>query len=183
MINIHDIPKPTFHLFRFFSQLGTKVLDRTPHSLFTRRDDDHIAGVIWNPNDSRRASQKARYHLELPHDGRTYVARTLLIDEAHANPYRAWELMGRERNPSRAQVELLREAARPACRYHALEKVGDRLCLDVELEKNGVQFIDLIPATDHSPEYHELDQAFYDNVSIASDLISQRPKLAGTEKT
>ena len=72
----------------------------------------------------------------------------------------------RERNPSREQVELLREAARPACGHHPLTKTADKHCLDVHLEKNGVQLIDLIPVTDHHAEYYELDQAFYDGLSI-----------------
>jgi hypothetical protein len=31
MINIHDIPKPTFNMFAFFAQLGETLLDRTPN--------------------------------------------------------------------------------------------------------------------------------------------------------
>lgn len=166
MINIHDIPKPTYHMFQFFSQLGTTVLSRTPNSLFTRRDDGHIVGVIWNPNDRSRVVQQQDYRLELPDDGKTYAARTLLVDETHANPYRAWELLGRERNPSRAHVELLREASRPACGYLALQQQDGRTCLDLSMEKNAVILVDLIPAEDHRGEYYELDQKFYDNLGI-----------------
>lgn len=166
MINIHDIPKPTYHMFNFFSQMGTIVLDRTPNSLFTRRKDGHLVGVLWNPNDRRRASQKTPFRLVLPGNGQPYVARTLLIDEHHANPYGAWEMMGRERNPNRADVELLREAARPLCRYRNFVDEGSQRVLDIELDKNGVMLVDLCPVTDHRSEYYELDQAFYDNLTI-----------------
>jgi len=161
MINIHDIPKPTYHMFHFFSQLGDVVLDRTPNSLFTRRDDGHIVGVLWNPNDRSRPDQKVQYVIDMPSVGSQYSVRTVLVDEVNANPYRAWSLMGRERNPSRAQVQKLREAAQPATRYQTF---AGRL--DLQLEKNAVMLVDLIPVTDHSGEYYRLDQGIYDNLSI-----------------
>jgi xylan 1,4-beta-xylosidase len=166
MINIHDIPKPTFNMFSFFSQLGTTVLSRTENSLFTRRDDGHIVGVIWNPNDSRRTTQDEEFKITLPSGNNFTTARTLLIDEDHANPYRAWELMGRERNPSRKDVELLREASRPLCRFEPLSKSETGLCLDVKLGKNAVQFIEFLDVEDHSSEYYCLDREAYSNFSI-----------------
>ncbi len=161
MINIHDIPKPTYHMFHFFSQLGEVLLDRTPNSLFTRRDDGHVVGVLWNPNDRSRDTQRMSYRLELPAGSKGYAARTLLVDEMNANPYRAWELMGRERNPSREQVEKLREASVPSCGYH---KCDGRL--ELQLDKNAVMLVELMPVHDHAGEYYELDQEFYDNLSI-----------------
>jgi len=166
MINIHDIPKPTYHLFRFFSQLGTQVVDRTPRSLFTRRDDGHLVGVMWNPNTRDRVSQQYKCRLVLPDDGSTYTARTLLVDETHANPYRTWQLLGRDRNPSRRQVALLKESARPACRYEAIEKRDGEASLEITLEKNACLLVDLIPVEDHTAEYYGLDQSLYDNLSI-----------------
>lgn len=168
MINIHDIPKPTYHMFHFFSQLGTTVLDRTDSSLFTRRDDNHVVGVLWNPNDGRRDAQRVDWRIELPGGGRQYTARTLLIDEHNANPYRAWEMLGRERNPSREQVELLREASRPTCRYHDPRGADGGIQLDLTLEKNAVLLVEFIPVEDHVPEYYELDQAFYSRLSIGA---------------
>lgn len=165
MINIHDIPKPTYHMFHFFSQLGTEILQRRPNSLFTRRDDNHIVGVLWNPNDNDREIQQVQYRIELAGDD-TYAARTLLVDETHANPYRAWELLGRERNPSREQVELLREASRPSCRYHSLDRQRDKPCLELTLDKNAVMLVDLMPVEDHAHEYYELDREFYENLSL-----------------
>lgn len=166
MINIHDIPKPTYHMFSFFSQLGTTVLDRSPNSLFTKRDDGHLVAVLWNPNDESRDSQELSVRIELPQDGVAYTARTLLVDETHANPYRTWELLGRERNPSREQVELLRESAKPECRYSSLTIENGTCQLDVTLDKNAVMLVDLIPVDDHTAEYLELDQDFYANLSI-----------------
>jgi xylan 1,4-beta-xylosidase len=169
MINIHDIPKPTYHLFHFFSQLGTTVLDRSPQSLFTARKDGHIVGVIWNPNDSRGETQERSWRVELPDDGKRYAARVLLVDETNANPYRTWELLGRERNPSREQVALLRESARPSCSYIVPETKDGRTALPLTLAKNAVMLIDLIPAEDHTSEYHELDSEFYDSLSLPQE--------------
>jgi xylan 1,4-beta-xylosidase len=166
MINIHDIPKPTFNMFAFFSQLGETLLDRTPNSLFTLRDDGHIVGVLWNPNNQQRASQDARFQITLPATGQPYTARTLLLDEQHANPYRAWEMLGRERNPSPADVELLREASRPLCRYEHVAQPDGSARLDLTLTKNAVQLVQFIPVEDHTPEYYSLDREFYANFSI-----------------
>ncbi|MDP6523324.1 MAG: xylan 1,4-beta-xylosidase [Kiritimatiellia bacterium] len=167
MINIHDIPKPTYHMFHFFSQLGVTVLDRTPNSLFTRRDDGHVVGVLWNPNDSSRDAQQVNYRIKLPDNDTPYTARTLLVDELNANPYRTWEMLGRERNPSREDVERLRESAQPTCHYHDLQRTETCLHLDLTLEKNAVVLVDLIPVEDHSGEYYELDQQFYSNLSLS----------------
>ena len=165
MINIHDIPKPTYTMFHFFSQLGKTVLDRTPNSLFTRRDDGHLVGVIWNPNDAARKSQQVNYRIQLPEDS-AYTVRTLLMDEIHANPYRTWELLGRERNPSRGQVELIRESSRPQCRYLEPGIIANKPMIDLTLDKNAVMLVDLIPVEDQSGAYYELDQNFYANLSL-----------------
>lgn len=157
MINIHDIPKPTYHLFHFFRQLGDHVLSRDDRHLFTRRADGHVVGVVWNPNDCARASQQQHYRLVLPQTAGTYTARILLVDEEHANPYRTWEMLGRERNPSRTQVELLRESARPFCRHQALTAEAGQLTLDLNLEKNAILLVDLIPVGSHPAKYHGLD--------------------------
>ena len=166
MINIHDIPKPTFNMFQFFSQLGDTVLDRTENSLFTRRDDGHIVGVLWNPNDAARESQDIAVRITLPPHNQAYTARTLLVDEEHANPYRAWDMRGRERNPSLRDVEFLREASRPLCRYEDVSQSDGSSRLDLSLGKNAVQFVEFIPVTDHTREYYQLDQHFYENFSI-----------------
>lgn len=167
MMNIHDIPKPTFHLFNFFSQLGTTVLDRSANSLFTRRDDGHLVGVLWNPNDKSRESQQRSVRIEIPKGDAAYAVRTLLVDETHANPYRTWKLLGRERNPSRKQVELLRESSSPACSWHNVTERDGVVSLDLLLEKNACILVDFIPTEDHSPEYYALDEDFYSNLSIS----------------
>lgn len=170
MINIHDIPKPTYTMFHFFSQLGTTVLDRSDSCLFTRRDDGHLVGVLWNPNDQSRASQRMDYRLSLVGaNSQPYAVRTLLVDEKNANPYRVWECLGRERNPSRAQVELLREASRPTCQYPELTVRDDGSELVITLEKNAVMLVDLTPVQDHAADYYELDAKFYDNLSIPTE--------------
>ncbi|MBI1337836.1 MAG: xylan 1,4-beta-xylosidase [Phycisphaera sp.] len=166
MVNIHDIPKPTYHLFSFFNQLGNKVLSRDDRYLFTRRDDGHTLGVLWNPNDNARPSQRVEYRITLPPDTGPCVARTMLVDEQHANPYRTWELLGRERNPSRAQVELLRESSRPVCSYTAPSTEAGRPHLDVTLDKNAIILVDFIPVEDQTHGYHGLDKARYESLSL-----------------
>lgn len=166
MINIHDIPKPTYHLFHFFGQLGTTVLDRTPRSLFTRRDDGHLVGVIWNPNDRSRSSQTEQYRVEVPGGSQRYAARCLLVDEENGNAYRTWELLGRQRFPRPAQVERIAEASRPACRYQTLDCGEEGAYLDLTLEKNAILLVELIPVEDHSDCYYELDADFYANLSL-----------------
>lgn len=166
LLNIHDIPKPTYHLFHFFSQLGEIILDRTDNSLFTRRDDGHIVGVIWNPNDSKRDSQELEVSIELPLEKIDYTVRTSLVDETNGNPCRSWEMLGRDRNPSPKDVELIRESSHPLCRFFDLEKGDNNQKINLSLAKNAVMLVDLIPVEDHSGEYYELDQDFLHNLSV-----------------
>ncbi len=111
---------------------------------------------------------KHNFRLELPADGRRTVARTLRVDETHANPYRVWELLGRERNPPLSQIALLRESAAPACRYLAPTTGEGPANLDLTLGKNACLLVDLIPVEDHTAEYYGLDRDFYDRLSIPS---------------
>jgi len=166
MTNIHDIPKPTYHMFHFFAQLGMTVLDRGRNWLFTRRDDGHVLGVLWNPNDCRRDTQRVEHRLELPAGARPYAARSLLVDEQNANPYRTLELLGRERNPSRETVERLREASRPLCHYHELSAQEGGASLELSLGKNAVMLVHLIAVEDHSSDYYELNQEFHEALSL-----------------
>jgi xylan 1,4-beta-xylosidase len=166
MINIHDIPKPTFTMFEFFSKLGKKVIDRTEKSLFTCRDDGHIVGVLWNPNDKKREKQNIEVNLKFKVDASKYTVRTLLIDETNGNAYRTWEMLGRERNPSREQVELIREASKPTVQYCNLQTESDGASLNLNLGKNAVIMVELIAIEDHSDKYYDLDKDFYNNLSV-----------------
>jgi xylan 1,4-beta-xylosidase len=134
--------------------------------LFTSREDGHLVGVLWNPNNKEVSDKQLSVKLELPGESADYTVRTLLVDETHANPYRVWEMLGRERNPSRAQVELLRESSVPSCSYHDLNKADGARVLDIALDKNAVMLVEMIPVDDHSQEYYKLDKEFYRNFSI-----------------
>jgi len=166
LVNIHDIPKPTYHMFCFFSQLGEEVLHRSEHCLFTKRADGHIVGVLWNPNDRARSSQELSFRLQLPMTGKEYMLRSLFIDEEHANPYRTWELLGRARNPSRSDMDLLRESAYPAVAYRKVDARSESALIDLTLQKNAVMLVDMIPVEEHIEAFYGLDRAHYAELSV-----------------
>lgn len=166
LINIHDIPKPTYHLFQFFSQLGHDELSRGADHLFTKRDDGHVVGVIWNPNDTSRDSQRQQYRIVLPDAAANYTARLLLVDEDNGNPYQTWQMLGRERHPARETVELIRESARPLCQYTTPVKRDGKTCIEASLDKNAIMLVDLIPIEDHTPQYHGLNKQAYQELSV-----------------
>ena len=95
-----------------------------------------------------------------------YVARCLVVDEERGNPYRAWRMMGRQRNPLPAKVELLREASRPECRFHPLTVGQSGPELEITLDRNAVVLVDMVPVEDEPIAYHGLDEAFYQDLRV-----------------
>ena len=164
LINLHDVPKPTFHLFEFFHELGDRLLSRTDRSIFTVRKDGHLVGVLWNPKTDGENDDRS-FRISVNGGIGPYISRMLTVDEEHGNPYRLWCMLGRERNPRPEQVARLQEASRPECRYGVAGRPG-QADLEVTLGRNAIMLVDLVPVEKEPVAYVGLDEKSYSSVSV-----------------
>jgi len=168
----HGVPKPTFHLFRFFRNLGDEVVFRTQNALVTRTGRG-LAVAAWNPVQTPGPSAEVPVTLELPWDGGTALVRRERVHDQAANPWGLWVSLGRPRFPDRATVELLHRAAVPAVEVHRVEpSSGGGLRVDLRLARNEVTFVEVLPFADESPTYWGLDDGQIDGYGPQRSLLA-----------
>jgi xylan 1,4-beta-xylosidase len=147
------IPKPTFHLFSFFSRLGNLRVSRDENHVATLRDDGSIAIVAWNAITDKAGATSKQIEIRLPWESGTALVRRTRIHEEQANPRAHWVTMGRPRFPGKADMEYLRQCARPATETNTIEPKGAVIELDVEMRANEVTLMEIRPFRDESGTY------------------------------
>jgi xylan 1,4-beta-xylosidase len=158
----HGIPKPTFHLFAFFSKLSGEVVHRDERCVAARRADGSLALVAWNPVLEVAERPPLELKIDLPWAGARALARRSRVHEGAGNPWGLWRAMGRPRFPDRSTVEFLRKAATPAVEACVLDPCGGVLPLLLKLERNEATLVEIAPFADESPSYLGLDDSLID---------------------
>lgn len=141
------IPKPTYWTFYFFRQLGTVALARGENYIITRDEEMNLCGVLYNPVPFEDESEiidenNLTFTFDLPLEAGEYTLITKLVDEEVCNPLKNWLDLGSPANPSKEQLELLRECARPqitTSRFN-LSQNTDSWELTVTLKKNALLY-------------------------------------------
>jgi xylan 1,4-beta-xylosidase len=155
------VPKPTYHLFAFFRQLGDELVLRTERTVVTRTPTG-LAAAAWNPVQSTDGGPSV-VTIELPWAGTGPVLiRRSRVHERAANPWAVWTQLGRPRFPDRATVEFLRLAAQPAVETQVLVPVNGVIRLELTLEKNEVTLVEAVAFEDESGSYWGLDDGLID---------------------
>jgi len=75
-----------------------------------------FAFTIWNPdNDGKGEKKEVTYTIHLPenYERQEYCNLVKIVDEEHGNPLKVWHDLGEPANPSKDEVSLLREVAKP----------------------------------------------------------------------
>ncbi len=158
----HGIRKPTYHLFSFFSRLGGTVLHRDDHCVATLANDGSIALVAWNPVQEQAERVPERITLDLPWTRGKALARRSRVHEEAGNPWGLWRKMGRPRYPDKRAIEFLMDSARPDVSVESLEPVSGTLHIELELRRNELTLVELLPFVDESPSYIGLDDSLID---------------------
>lgn len=142
------IPKPTFWTFVFYKKLDGLCIHRSEEGLFVKRDDGSYYGVVWNPDhDLQGTSLEVDYAIQLPADCKDteFCLIRQIVDEEHGNPLKTWHELGEPANPTREEVELLREMARPELVSEQIFVEDGCAKLHVCVKANGVQALELRP--------------------------------------
>jgi len=114
LLNMHGIPKPSFHAFRFLHELGHERVrikggGRTVEALaVSGRAATHV--LFWNYDVPRAPIKPALVRLAVLQADQPLTATIERVDEEHGNLEAAWRRMGRPHYLTKEQVERLEEA-------------------------------------------------------------------------
>jgi xylan 1,4-beta-xylosidase len=129
LMNVHGLPKPAYHAYRFLHGLGHERLAGEDGWLLSHHSDGRLAAVIWNYADGFSKTPNIAYTrdraqadaevgttatLDIELHGVTPGATFVLdiCDAQHGHALRAWERMGAPEPPTREQTAQLMTAAR-----------------------------------------------------------------------
>ena len=159
MLGLHQLRKPTWHLYSFLARLGHEVLALGPDHLVTRHDDGRISALLWQPlfgtdeGEYGAAPAQHRIRLSLP-VGTAPEAAVFRhrVNEHAGNAWTAWRELGRPAAPDARTMELLYDAAEPVVEHARADVADGRILLDVTLERHEISLVDVQPVT---PTIHE----------------------------
>lgn len=159
LIALNGIPKPTYHLFSFFSKMGDEQLYRDENMLVTRRKDGTIALIAWNPVNVKEPDTIKEFEVVLPYDQEYAFMKKQTVNEIYGNPLKTWIQMGRPRFPDKGMVATLKQAAQP---YLVTDRItADKGCLRIplSLSKNEITLVELSHCPDETDTYIGLDDS------------------------
>jgi xylan 1,4-beta-xylosidase len=150
LLNIHGIPKPSYHAFRFLHELGDERLPvkgggRTVEAMAVSGGPaTHV--LFWNYDIPRSPIQPARVRLAIAKADEPLRASIERVDEEHANLEAAWRRMGRPHYLGRDQVEQLERAAAVRAERLAVVRSGEEQVVEFTLPPWGVARVTLLSA-------------------------------------
>lgn len=112
LIATGHIHKAAYNDFALLHRLGTERLaEKSGPIIVTRRSDGTLAIALWNYAPPGNGGSVCSYRLSFKGLSGTHRAIIWTVDKHHGSPLAAWEAMGKPAFPSRAQQEILRQAA------------------------------------------------------------------------
>jgi xylan 1,4-beta-xylosidase len=136
------IPKPTYYTFTFFRSLGTNAIARDENFVITKDEDGKIKGVAWNPVEEEEASELS-LKLTIDLENGEYLLVTKLVDEQTCNPLKNWIDMGTPANPTKEQIEFLKECARPQVRTQRIAVTNNTADIELQLTSNALYYFEI----------------------------------------
>ena len=138
------IPKPTLWTFAFFEKLrelggGAEPAEKGDRCLLMKTAGGY-AGMAWQLCPEKAEERTAEFRLSMP--GRCCLT-TRTVDMENGNPLAAWHAMGQPASLSKAQADLLRQAAMPRVSVQALESEDGQVTVRIPMKDNAVVFFTL----------------------------------------
>jgi xylan 1,4-beta-xylosidase len=142
LLNIHGIPKPTYHAFALLHRVGTELLQveggHETVDAWVIRGPGNVTALFTNHALPRHPIGPVRVHLRLTGLPPPYEVSLERIDEDHANPRRLWQMMGAPEYLSRREVEWLQESSRLIREPLPWVRLGDGIEFTVLLTPHAV---------------------------------------------
>jgi xylan 1,4-beta-xylosidase len=145
LLNLHGIPKPTYHAFELLHALGTErlLVDGLHETVnaWVIRKGKALTVLLTNHQLPRHPIQTERVRFKLTNAPNPRSVSVERIDNAHANAKATWQEMGAPKYLSTAGVEHLQEASRMRQEPHQWEYEEQELLLDITLPPHAVAAI------------------------------------------
>ena len=144
LLNIHNIPKPSYRAFQQLAklvgqQLEATAQDASPYVDFgASKADGKVTVLLSNHNVLYGPNETASINVTVKGIKGAKAASVTRIDEAHANPKKAWVDMGSPTYPTAAQIGQLMKASEAADEPVALTQGADGVSFSLELPPEGV---------------------------------------------
>jgi xylan 1,4-beta-xylosidase len=137
------IPKAAYNDFALLHRLGTERLtESSGQVIVTRRTDGTLAIALWNYAPSGNEGARRTYRLLFKGLSGAHHAIIWAVDKQHGSALATWEAMGKPNFPSRAQQQILRQAAQlPPPTIKALP--ADNPALSLTLEAHALLLIEI----------------------------------------
>ena len=134
------IPKPTFWTFAYYKRLQEAATDcvyKGKNAVVVRTANGYRA-VLWNMSDD-----ETEIDVKLAADAKEYTVIRETVDEVTCNPVKVWHDLGEPKNPSDAQVEIIRKAAFPFTESDIAVRSRGKISFTVPVRAHGVIYLDI----------------------------------------
>lgn len=158
------IPKPTFWTFAFYKRLKEKegvCVHKDEKSLVMKYADGSYRGVLWNETYHRGESENLEVLCKLQADAEGYALITKRVDEDVCNPLKIWHDLGEPANPSKEQVALIKEGAKPFVQTSRLMADDGQVSFTQQVAENAVVYFECNPCqvkSDRGYDYNRVMQ-------------------------
>lgn len=167
------IPKPTFWTFAFYNQLHGDCVHRSEDAVVVKNNDDQFYGVAWHPDmNNEKREKNLEFVIELPdaEENQEYLLLERVVDEKYGNPLRVWHEMGEPANPTRAQVDLLRQVAKPFIRTSNVIAKDGVVEIKLNIKPNGIQSFELIQVKRQKDNGYDYERVLAQKVGHYDEL-------------
>ncbi|MCL2718248.1 MAG: xylan 1,4-beta-xylosidase [Lachnospiraceae bacterium] len=164
-----SIPKPTYFTYVFYKNLYEKAVAKSENFIITKAENGDLRGIAWNlvlenklspgGNSSEKTTNSTKHEfsqfslndshnsiiidLTIDVSNGTYFLLTKTVDENHCNPLKNWIDMGSPAYPSKQQIKLLRECAKPLITTKQSEVKDELFSTTLNLSANAVCYFEL----------------------------------------
>ncbi len=148
LLTLHGVPKPTYRAYELLHRLGTEqlVVDGLHETVnaWAVRQDDSLTLLLTNHALPRHSIEAEPVTLRISGAREPRHIHVERIDDAHANPRRAWREMGAPEYLSALQVEQLQAASRMVREPLAWKYANGVVQLDIDLPPHAVAAIAVV---------------------------------------
>lgn len=131
------IPKPTYYAFAFYKELFPTAVAKTVNMIVTKSENGDLRGVAWSINAEITLNLSANV------EPGVYFLLLKTVDEDVCNPLKVWLDSGSSASPSKRQIKLLRDCARPQFTTARIDAADGGASRELKLKQNALVFFEL----------------------------------------
>jgi len=150
LLNIYEIPKPSYHAFRLLHLSGTDLVQTTPSvdahptvGAYAVRGMGELMVFVFNHNVPLAPIETQTVCLTIKNwiPSKNPQPMVYRIDDNHSNVYQAWQQMGSPMYPNTATIDALNKVAAMRAEDIPYEKMASDYLFQVVVPPQGVAVI------------------------------------------